>query len=135
MAISVAKLREEKKVHRVVIIDIDLHYGDGTANIFRDEVDITYFHTEGKNRQEYTDSLSEFLGHQETDIIAVSAGFDRHEGDRGGLLKTDDYYSIGKLVKGFAEKACYGRRYGILEGGYNHQVLGRNVKALLDGMT
>ena len=134
MAISVAKLRKEKKVHRVVIVDIDLHYGDGTANIFRDEPEVSYFHAEGKNRQKYIDSLAEFLGHQQADIIAVSTGFDRHEDDWGGLLKTEDYHTIGKLVKEFAEKVCHGRRYGVLEGGYNHQVLGKNVKAFLDGM-
>jgi acetoin utilization deacetylase AcuC-like enzyme len=66
--------------------------------------------------------------------VAISAGFDRHEADWGRMLTTEDYCTIGELVKEFAARVCQGRRYGVLEGGYNHQVLGRNVKALLDGM-
>ena len=66
--------------------------------------------------------------------VAVSAGFDRHEDDWGGLLKTEDYEAVGKLVKDYSKSACHGRRFAVLEGGYNHDVLGKNVKALLDGM-
>ena len=68
------------------------------------------------------------------DIIAISAGFDRHENDWGRLLKTEDYVRIGKLVKEHSLRNCGGRRYGLLEGGYNHDVLGENVKALLEGL-
>ena len=53
----------------------------------------------------------------------------------GGLLTTEDYQTIGKLVKEFSERVCEGRRYGVLEGGYNHDVLGRNVRAFLDGIS
>ena len=53
---------------------------------------------------------------------------------RGGTLATDDYREIGRLVRAAA------RRYGggcfvILEGGYNHQVLGHNVLALVEGLS
>jgi acetoin utilization deacetylase AcuC-like enzyme len=37
-------------------------------------------------------------------------------------------------VKNFAEKICGGRRYAVLEGGYNHEVLGKNVKAFIKGL-
>jgi acetoin utilization deacetylase AcuC-like enzyme len=67
------------------------------------------------------------------EIIAISAGFDRHEEDWGGLLKTEDYFTIGQWVKEFSFKHCQGRRFGVLEGGYNHSVLGRNVKNFLKG--
>ncbi len=134
MAISIAKLRKERKIRTAVILDIDLHFGDGTANIFENVPEVVYFHPEGRDRQEFVDSISRFLAQAKADIVAVSAGFDRHEQDWGGLLKTEDYQTIGKLVKGHAEKICQGRRYGVLEGGYNHDVLGRNVKALLEGM-
>jgi acetoin utilization deacetylase AcuC-like enzyme len=66
--------------------------------------------------------------------MAVSAGFDRHERDWKGMLKTEDCRAIGKLVKETAERVCQGRRYAVLEGGYNHDVLGTNVKAFLEGM-
>jgi acetoin utilization deacetylase AcuC-like enzyme len=50
------------------------------------------------------------------------------------MLKTEEYEAIGKLVKGFAERICQGRRYAVLEGSYKHDVLGMNVNAFLDGM-
>ena len=68
------------------------------------------------------------------DIIAISAGFDRHENDWGGMLKTEDYRRIGELVKTHSLQNCNGRRYGLLEGGYNHDVLGENVRTLLEGL-
>ena len=81
-----------------------------------------------------SESISRFLAEPKAGIIAVSAGFDRHEHDWGGLLTTEDYETIGRLVKEFAQKTCRSRRYGVLEGGYNHDVLGGNVVALLNGM-
>jgi len=135
VAISIAKLRKEEKIKTAVILDIDLHFGDGTANIFGNVPEVAYFHPESRDRQQFVDSVSQFLVRTKADVVAVSAGFDRHELDWGGLLTTEDYQSIGKLVKEFAQRVCQGRRYGVLEGGYNHSVLGRNVKALLEGMS
>jgi len=135
VAISIAKLRREGQIKTALILDIDLHYGDGTDNIFRGVPEVVYFHPEGRDRQSFVDSISQFLNQRTADIIAVSAGFDRHEHDWGGLLRTEDYETIGNLVKEFAQRACRGRRYGVLEGGYNHDVLGRNVGALLKGMS
>lgn len=134
VAISVARLRKEGKIKTAAILDIDLHFGDGTANIFRHVPGVVYFHPEGGDRQLFVDSISQFLDQTRSDVIAVSAGFDRHEHDWGGLLQTEDYETIGKLVKEFARRVCQGRRYGVLEGGYNHEVLGRNVIAFLRGM-
>jgi acetoin utilization deacetylase AcuC-like enzyme len=68
------------------------------------------------------------------DIIAVSAGFDRHVLDWGGMLKTEDYERIGEIVKVYAEEWAKGRYFAVLEGGYNHSVLGKNVRAFLIGM-
>jgi len=135
VAISIAKLREEGKLRMGVALDIDLHFGDGTANIFQDIPQVTYFHPEANDREQFVRSISQFLSQHEAEMIAISAGFDRHETDWGGMLTTEDYGTIGKLVKEFAEGVCQGKRYGVLEGGYNHQVLGKNVKSLLDGMT
>jgi acetoin utilization deacetylase AcuC-like enzyme len=67
------------------------------------------------------------------DVIAVSAGFDNHRQDWGGLLTTNDYRTMGRWV----HQAARDRRggcYGILEGGYNHEVLGQNVLAFLEGL-
>ena len=136
IAISIEKLRREDKIKNALIVDIDLHYGDGTANIFQGVSQVTYFHPDAWNRQAFLDEISRFLAawKDKVDIVAVSAGFDRHEQDWGGMLKTEDYFVIGKMIKEFAERACNGKRYAVLEGGYNHLVLGKNVKALLEGM-
>ena len=135
MAISISRLRKEGKIRAAVILDIDLHFGDGTDNIFQSVPEVVYFHPEGRDRREFVDVISQFLASAKADVVAVSAGFDRHEHDWGGLLKTEDYDAIGALVKRFAQRVCRGRRYGVLEGGYNHDVLGMNVRALLEGMS
>lgn len=135
MAISIARLRKEGKINRAVILDFDLHFGDGTDNIFSEVHEVVYFHPEDRNRQEFVDGIASFLDRQKADIIAISAGFDRGVEDWGDLLTMEDYQTIGKLAKEFSLKACKGRRYGVLEGGYNHDVLGKNVKAFLDGLS
>lgn len=136
IAVAIEKLRLETRIKRAVIVDIDLHYGDGTANVFASSPNVVYFHPEGPNRQAYMDNLSTFLrgDHESFDILALSAGFDRHEQDWGGLLKTEDYKAIGVLAKETADSECKSRIFAVLEGGYNHSVLGKNVKALLEGM-
>ncbi|MDW8045201.1 MAG: histone deacetylase family protein [Nitrososphaerota archaeon] len=132
IAIAIEWLRRRRMINSALIIDIDLHYGDGTANIFKDVPMVSYLHLT------YDDSiraLSDYLnGKRGYDIIAVSAGFDRHIDDWGGMWRTEDYEEIGRLIKLYAKKECKGRRFAILEGGYNLQVLGKNVKALLKGM-
>ena len=112
-----------------------MHYGDGTANIFHAIPEISYFHMPGGDGEQQLKALSNHLESEECyELIAVSAGFDRHSDDWGGILTTENYREIGRRVKKFSERVCNGRRYGVLEGGYNHQVLGKNVKALLEGM-
>ncbi|MEM2987887.1 MAG: histone deacetylase family protein [Candidatus Bathyarchaeia archaeon] len=135
IAISIEKLRKEGLIQKALIIDIDLHYGDGTANIFINTPQVTYYHVDGNSSQQYLNNLTQFLKNTKVaDIVAVSAGFDRHEQDWGGLLKTEDYATIGRIIKEYSEKTCHGKRYAVLEGGYNHKVLGKNVQAFLEGM-
>ena len=135
IAVSIARLRQDGKIDTAVILDIDLHFGDGTENIFSTIPEVVYYHPESRGRHEFVDSISSFLEDRKADLIAVSAGFDRHEDDWGGQLTTEDYRTIGQLVKEFSERVCQGRRYGLLEGGYNHDVLGRNVRAFVEGMS
>ncbi len=135
ICISIKKLWKEEKIKRALILDIDLHYGDGTANIFSGSREVAYFHPEGYHREGFMETLAGYLESAENyDIVAISAGFDRHENDWGRMLKTQDYERIGELVKTHSLRTCKGRRYGVLEGGYNHGVLGENVKALLEGL-
>jgi len=134
IAVSIKRLLADGKIKSALILDFDLHYGDGTANAFDGSKEVSYFHPEGGNRESFLKDLQQSLETKRPyDIIAVSAGFDRHEEDWGGMLTTEDYRSIGKWAKEFSLQYCQGRRFGVLEGGYNHSVLGRNVKAFLQG--
>ena len=67
------------------------------------------------------------------DIFAASAGFDQGIDDWGHLLYPDDYFKLGRLMKEYSEKLCEGRRYALLEGGYNHNVLPKNVDSFCQG--
>lgn len=129
IAIAVKKLLVEGRIAKAVIVDFDLHFGDGTANTFRDEPRVKYHHMSGRS----IEGIAEFLEKHDYDVIAVSAGFDRHVDDWGGLLETKDYTEIGKILKEYSEEKCDGRRFAALEGGYNHEVLGKNVKAFIVG--
>ena len=134
IAVALAKLKEAKEISRAFILDFDLHFGDGTSNIFEDS-QIVYFQPGVEERQGFLKEIEARLEtEKEYHILAVSAGFDRHEEDWGRALKTDDYRFIGKLVKDASQNICQGRRFALLEGGYNHRVLGKNVKAFLVGL-
>jgi acetoin utilization deacetylase AcuC-like enzyme len=134
VAISVERLLRKGLIAKAVILDIDLHFGDGTANIFANSQKALYHHIADEEREKFFNDLEEFLSSvSRCDIVAVSAGFDRPEQDWGGILSTDDYFQTAEIVKDFAERACNGRRYAVLEGGYNHKVLGKNVKAFVEG--
>jgi acetoin utilization deacetylase AcuC-like enzyme len=134
IAVALAKLQSENLIEGALILDFDLHFGDGTNNIFT-RSKIEYFQPSGHDRQRFIEEITDkFQQEKGYSILAVSAGFDRHIEDWGGQLTTDDYRTIGGLVKEAAESNCKGRRFAVLEGGYNHNVLGKNVKAFLEGL-
>jgi acetoin utilization deacetylase AcuC-like enzyme len=124
MAIAIKKIRPAAM--RALIIDIDLHYGDGTASIFRGDPDVRVvnpwavdesFEYLNMDESRYLKQVEDaFLGF-EPDIVAVSAGFDTYLEDWGGLLKLEDYRRIGKAIREGSE-SCGGCRFALLEGGY-----------------
>jgi acetoin utilization deacetylase AcuC-like enzyme len=67
------------------------------------------------------------------DIFVASAGFDQGIEDWGNLLYPEDYAELGRLMKVYSDKLCDGRRYALLEGGYNHSVLGPNIDSFCQG--
>jgi acetoin utilization deacetylase AcuC-like enzyme len=134
IAIAIRKLIDDGRVREALIVDFDLHFGDGTFNIFKNTGNVTYYHLPSGGREQQIESLRQFLnGKVGYDIIGVSAGFDRAKDDLGGVLEVEDYKVIGQLIKNASLKNCMGRRFAVLEGGYNHNVLGRNVKSFLEG--
>jgi acetoin utilization deacetylase AcuC-like enzyme len=133
MSIALTKLKYEEKIKKAFILDFDLHFGDGNVNILRDKGYVTILNPTETNRKEYLKSVEHNLAQTDADMIAVSAGFDHHEQDWGGLLKTEDYRYMGKLVRETARRN-HGGCFGILEGGYNHSILGKNVLAFIKGL-
>lgn len=128
VAVAVEKIRQEGKAGKVLIVDTDLHFGDGTENIFRENPEVFYYHVYNLK------GLEQFLGmHTDCDLIAVSAGFDKHKQDWGMIYSTEDFKTMGRMISSHARNLCGGRFFAVLEGGYNHQILGKNVKAMLEG--
>jgi acetoin utilization deacetylase AcuC-like enzyme len=127
IAIAVKKLMGSGRVGKALIVDFDLHFGDGTNNTLRDEPSVVYYHIgpRAKDLSAYLGVLGDF------DIVAVSAGFDRGIVDWGGSLRDSDYQEIGALLKGFSKSHCRGRRFAVLEGGYNHHTLGKTMETFL----
>jgi acetoin utilization deacetylase AcuC-like enzyme len=135
IAVAIKRLISDGKIKSALILDFDLHYGDGTAHTFDGSKSVIYFHPEGRDREAFLKEVERgFQTERSYEIIAISAGFDRHEEDWGGLLKTEDYFTIGTWAKSYSLQRCQGRRFGVLEGGYNHSVLGTNVKHFLQGL-
>ncbi|OPY88228.1 MAG: Histone deacetylase-like amidohydrolase [Smithella sp. PtaU1.Bin162] len=134
MSIALAKLKCADKIKKAFILDFDLHYGDGNVNILGGRGYVNILNPTGSNRNEYLKSVEYNLTGTDADMIAVSAGFDNHEQDWGGLLKTEDYKFMGNLVRETALRN-QGGCFGILEGGYNHSVLGKNVLAFIEGLS
>ncbi|HOV43382.1 histone deacetylase family protein [Syntrophothermus lipocalidus] len=131
VAIAVEKLRQKGHVRKALIIDFDLHYGDGTAKIFSGNSEVRYCHLSGQMRESVLRQLEVCLERNaDIELIAVSAGFDNHEADWGGLLKTEDYTAIASMLKAMGLPV-----FAALEGGYSHRVLGKNVVAFLAGLS
>ena len=134
MAIALVHLRAKNKIQSAYVLDIDLHFGDGNVNILKGKDGITIHNVAAAHRDDYLDEVKEEMEHCRADIIGISAGFDNHEDDWGGTLLTEDYREIGSMVQAAAGRLG-GGCFALLEGGYNHQVLGRNVLALIEGLS
>lgn len=133
MSIALEKLKHADKIKKAFILDFDLHYGDGNVNILGGKGYVTILNPTAADRNEYLKIVENNLAKTDADMIAVSAGFDHHEYDWGGLLKTEDYKYMASLVRETARRNK-GGCFGILEGGYNHSVLGKNVLAFVEGL-
>lgn len=138
MAIAIKSIRPEAK--RALIIDIDLHFGDGTVSIFRGDHDVKIvnpwsvdenFEYLNMDESRYLKQVKDAFAGFDPDIVGVSAGFDTYLKDWGGLLKREDYEMIGQAIARGSE-VCRGRRFALLEGGY-HQDLRWCVKSFIDG--
>ena len=161
VAIAARYAQAELGMQRVAIVDWDVHHGNGTEDIFRDDPSVFFVSlhqwpfypgTGGPHEQAETllnvplpagstdeDYLRVFeervepaVAAFEPDLVLVSAGFDAHEEDPlAAMLVTE---------AGFRELARRSAALGpkvaaVLEGGYNLESLPRLVSAALDGFS
>ncbi|HFQ61276.1 MAG TPA: histone deacetylase [Epsilonproteobacteria bacterium] len=151
---------------KVMILDFDVHHGNGTQDTFWEDDTVFYFSSHqafaypgtgaethrGEGRGEgytanflmmpestdvelldiYENDLPEFIDKFEPDIILVSAGYDLHENDPLAQLNiTTD--GIRTMVRGILDKRDVPYVF-FLEGGYDVNALGENVKVTLEEM-
>jgi acetoin utilization deacetylase AcuC-like enzyme len=133
MAIALEKLKRDGKINKALVLDIDLHFGDGTVNILGGRGYVTLVNPSSNSPADFLRQVEKALEAEPFDVIGISAGFDYAREDWGGVLSESDYTEIGKMVRTTARKTNAGF-FAILEGGYNHRVLGHNCLALLEGI-
>ncbi|MFX1317144.1 MAG: histone deacetylase family protein [Promethearchaeota archaeon] len=137
ISISLLKLYSEGKIKSAFILDFDLHTGDGNINILKnrnDDFRVKILNPYSSGRNGYIKEVKTYMQNLENiDIFVASAGFDQGIEDWGHLLYPEDYTELGRLMKKYSEKLCKGRRYALLEGGYNHSVLPKNVDSFCQG--
>ena len=145
---------------RVLILDFDVHHGNGTEQIVRNDPRILfcssfeypfYPHPDltesahalklplpaGSDGQVFRHGVTtqwlEKIDAFAPQLVLVSAGFDAHYEDDMAHLKWQeaDYAWIAAILKTIAAKSAQGRIVACLEGGYAHSALGRSVVAML----
>jgi acetoin utilization deacetylase AcuC-like enzyme len=133
MAVAIEALKQQGRIRSAYILDFDLHFGDGTENILGRKSYVSIHNPGSCDREAYLQEVERELERFPVDLIGISAGFDNHRQDWGGLLLTDDYYAMGRMVRDAARRNG-GGCFAVLEGGYNFDVLGRNALALINGL-
>ncbi|SNR86477.1 Acetoin utilization deacetylase AcuC [Methylobacillus rhizosphaerae] len=149
IAIGVAHALEIYGLKRVAILDFDVHHGDGTEDIFRDDERVmlcsTFQHpfyphrgaetrsnhiinvplaagSDGEAfRQAVLQHISPALQRFRPQMLFISAGFDAHEKDPLAQLQltVHDYRWITEFALSIAEQHAEKRIVSLLEGGYH----------------
>ena len=164
VAVGVAHALERYGVQRIAILDFDVHHGNGTEDMFREESRVLccssfqhpfYPFTDiaatgehlvktplaaGAGSRSFRLAVGDaWLSALETfrpELIFVSAGFDAHwQDEMAGLNLTEhDYAWITREIKAIADVHAQGRIISVLEGGYALQALARSVLAHLSAL-
>lgn len=159
IAVGVAHAIQAHALERFAVVDFDVHHGNGTEDIFRDNPRVmmvsTFQHpfypysgvagrsarmvniplTAGSNGEKFRSVVSEYwLPALETfkpQMLFISAGFDAHRDDDLASLNLleSDYIWVTERIKEVADKYAQGRIVSALEGGYELHALGRSVAA------
>ena len=164
IAVGAAHALEEYGLERVAIIDFDVHHGNGTEDIFRNDPRVFFgssfqypFYpysgyitgcdhianiplpsgTDGSSFQEKVEQeWLPALDAFKPQLVMISAGFDGHiEDDLAHFrLRESDYAWVTTKLKEIADKHAEGRIVSVLEGGYALNALGRCVATHLDAL-
>jgi len=165
VAVGVAHALEQYGLERIAIVDFDVHHGNGTEDIFRDDPRVmmasTFQHPfypysgiTGRSERMVNVPLAAYsagpafrqvveqhwlpaLNRFRPQAVFISAGFDAHrEDDMASLgLVEDDYVWVTRQVKDIAERHASGRIVSCLEGGYNLDALARSVVAHIKALS
>ena len=159
VAVGAAHAVAHYGLKRVAIVDFDVHHGNGTEDIFRDEPRVmmasTFQHpfypysgAEGRSERMVNIPLAAYSGGTEfratveahwlpaldafrPEMVFFSAGFDAHRDDEMAMLELveDDYAWVTGRIKSVADQYARGRIVSLLEGGYHLGALGRSAAA------
>ena len=78
IALAAQKLLSAGSIRSALIVDIDLHYGNGTFDIFQEEKSVTFKNISALSRSEFLSKLDRALaGASKFDVVGCSAGI-RH---------------------------------------------------------
>jgi acetoin utilization deacetylase AcuC-like enzyme len=159
VAVAAAHALAAHGLERVAIVDFDVHHGNGTEDIFRDEPRVLLCstfqhpfypycgadtasahivnvplpaHTSGRSyREAFAERVVPRLDAFAPQLLCCSAGFDGHREDDMAQfgLVEADYVWITEQVMAVAARHAQGRIVSVLEGGYDLSSLGRSVAA------
>jgi acetoin utilization deacetylase AcuC-like enzyme len=130
MAVALYSLLSRRLIERALIVDIDLHYGNGTEDIVKGDDRISFWNIGATRREKFFADLEASLETaRDYDIVGCSAGFDTYLHDWGGILFTEDYRKIAGMIASSSR-----RFFTVLEGGYYIEDLGKNVASYLKGI-
>ena len=161
VAVAAAHALAAHGLERVAIVDFDVHHGNGTEDIFRNDARVMlgstfqhpYYPFSGADsgnahlinvplpagtagpayRAAFAEHLLPPLEAFRPQFVFCSAGFDGHREDEMAqfALVEADYAWITEQVMDVAARHAQGRIVSVLEGGYDLSALGRSVAAHL----
>lgn len=159
VAVGAAHALAAHGLQRVAIADFDVHHGNGSESIFRDEPRLLYVSSHqtplypgtgepGRHgnavdaalspgsgsaafRRAWSEQLLPALDAFRPQLLLVSTGFDADRRDplAGIALETSDFAWITSELCALAERHCEGRLVSSLEGGYDLDALREGVVA------
>lgn len=164
VAIGVEHARHNFGIKRVAIIDFDVHHGNGTVDIYKNDPDVLvcssfqhpyfpwrYADSEWDNiintpldagcdgltfRRKVEQSWLPALQMHRPEMIFISAGFDAHKDDPMGEvnLTEDDFFWVTKMIMDVAKTYSNGRIVSVLEGGYSLSALAHSAHRHIEAL-